>query len=148
MVAVGDSLTLLLLVVRAPGLRPVLAVLVLSLGGATAVQLCLRLSFAVTTVAVGVGGAKGVAYTTGHHQRRRRKNQKYAPHKGNLLFSRNPLGLLLPSIEAGGDESSMNLTARYRPEAYSPKCVEEEFSEVAPGFVTLHTRLRCVTRRG
>ena len=39
---------------------------------------------------------------------------------------------------------------------YSRKCVEEEFcelrllgfSEVAPGFVTLHTRLRCVTRRG
>ena len=31
---------------------------------------------------------------------------------------------------------------------YSPKCVEYEFSEVAPALVTTHTWLRCVTRRG
>src|SRR5215207_2925249 len=52
-------------------------------------------------------------YGRSHHRRchdqRHCNHQEYAPHKRYLLlFPATPYGLLLPSIEAGGDELVMN----------------------------------------
>src|SRR5215213_3445028 len=37
---------------------------------------------------------------------------------------------LTPTRQTQGDESPMNLRGRHRPGAYSPKCLEGQFSEV------------------